>query len=128
MEENKEQIYRYSYKASTVEEKREAESILREYKKTELTDMEKLRLLQKKVNVFPQILSLSVGVIGLLIFGGGLAAVLETAFFALGIALSAVGAVVAFCAYPLYRYALNKRKSRYGEEIVRLCENLLKQE
>ena len=69
--------------------------------------------------------SLVSGVVGCLIFGLGLTMVLEWKILVWGILLMAVGSVPMAAAYPIYRKVLQKYKNRYGEEILRLSEELL---
>lgn len=71
--------FNYTYKAPTEAERREIESIKRQYEepKTEEGKLEKLRKLNNYVNGLATALSLVAGVLGLLIFGLGLAMVLE---------------------------------------------------
>ena len=70
--------------------------------------------------------ALTLGIIGTLIFGLGLALILEWNNLPLGTALSALGLVPILLAYPLYRAVLKRQKEKYAEEILQLSENLLK--
>ncbi|MBQ8320295.1 MAG: hypothetical protein IJX81_05385 [Clostridia bacterium] len=133
--EEKEQInveentYRYTYKTASLSEKREAESILRQYDEREETAVQKMRRLDAKVHNASICWGLIFGVVGTLTFGGGLALFLEGGreWFWLGALLGGIGAILAACAYPVFRLVKRKMKEKYGEEIVRLCEKILQE-
>ena len=73
----------------------------------------------------PTIWSLALGGVGALIFGLGLTMILEWSIWLWGVVLMAVGSVPMAIAYPVYKSVLKKYKNRYGEEILRLSEELL---
>ena len=62
--------FHYTYSAPTEEERREIESIRREYQPREKkeTDLERLRALDRKVKNLPMAVGLSLGVVGVLVF------------------------------------------------------------
>lgn len=125
MEENE---FKFTYKAPTEDERREIADIRRQYtvgKNKEETKLDRLRKLDNYVNSFSVIVGLVIGVFGTLIFGTGLSAILLNWSFALGIVLCILGFAVAICAYPAYAKTLNYNKKKYGEEILRLSEELL---
>ena len=119
--------FSYRYSAPTQEERKEIEDIRKRYMDEEKTQtpVERLRALDNRVRNTATAVGVSVGVVGTLIFGGGLALVLETAYTLWGIVLSAVGAVPTALAYPLYKTTLAKQKRKYGAEIVKLTDELL---
>lgn len=126
MEENTK--FEYSYTAPTEEERREIASIRRQYEdRTNSTEgkLERLRRLDALVNNTATALSLAVGVIGLLIFGLGMAMILEWSLSVWGVLVCAVSALPIAAAYPLYRRVLARGKKKYGEEILQLSEELL---
>jgi hypothetical protein len=51
--------------------------------------------------------------------------ILEWNIWFWGIVLMVIGAVPVALAYPVYKGVLKKYKNRYGEEILRLSEELL---
>lgn len=119
--------FNFKYTAPTEEERKEIDSIRRQYvtqEKTE-TKIEKLRRLDGMVKSVPTIWSLALGVVGALIFGLGLTMILEWSIWLWGTVLMAVGSVPMAIAYPVYKSVLKKYKNRYGEEILRLSEELL---
>ena len=119
--------FNYTYKAPTEEERREIESIKRQYEepKTEEGKLERLRRLNNYVNGLATALSLVAGVLGILIFGLGLTMVLEWSLLVGGIAVMIVGIPPMAIAYPLYNKVLKRNKKKYGNEILRLSEELL---
>ena len=122
--------FNYTYKAPTEEERREIESIKRQYepKNESENKLARLRKLNNYVNGLATSVSLAVGVIGLLIFGLGLAMVLEYQIIIGGVIVSAFGIPLIAIAYPIYNIILNKNKAKYGEEILKLSNELLNQE
>ncbi len=116
--------FHYTYSAPTEEERREIESIKREYQPREKNDLEQLRALNRKVQNPPVIVALTLGIIGVLIFGLGLTMILEWAIFLFGVIVCIIGAVVAAPAYFVYRHMLKRRKKKYGQKILNLCNAL----
>jgi hypothetical protein len=53
--------------------------------------------------------------------------ILEWNIWLWGIVLMAVGSIPIALAYPVYKKVLKKYKNRYGEEIIKLSEELLNQ-
>lgn len=119
--------FNFKYTAPSQEERKEIDSIRRQYAPQEKTEtkMEKLRRLDALVKNTAIIWSLCLGVVGALIFGLGLTMVLEWSVWLWGIALMIIGSVPMAIAYPVYKAVLQKYKNRYGEEILRLSEELL---
>ena len=121
--------FNYTYKAPTEEERREIESIKRQYepKNESESKIARLRKLNNFVNGLATSVSLAVGVIGLLIFGLGLAMVLEWQIIIGGVIVCILGVPPIAAAYPIYNIILNKNKAKYGDEILKLSNELLNQ-
>ena len=121
--------FNYTYKAPTEEERREIESIKRQYepKNESENKLARLRKLNNLVNGLATSVSLAVGVIGLLIFGLGLAMVLEWQIIIGGVIICILGIPPIAAAYPIYNIILNKNKAKYGDEILKLSNELLNQ-
>lgn len=120
--------FTYNYSAPTKEERREIQDIRRRYETKENNSeskLEKLRRLDKKVKNLPTILSLCLGIGGTLVFGLGLTMVLEWQKLVFGIVVMLVGGVLAALANVVYKLLFTKNKQKYGEEILRLSEDLL---
>ncbi|MBQ7368411.1 MAG: hypothetical protein IJW60_01715 [Clostridia bacterium] len=126
--ENKE--FNYNYVAPTDEERKEIDSIRKQYLPQEKveTKLERLRRLDSRVRNSAVIISLVLGVLGCLCFGFGLALVLEWNNWPLGVAFAVIGCVPMGLAYPVYTLVLKGNKKKYGAEILRLSEEILKKE
>lgn len=119
--------FEYSYSAPTEEERREIDGIRREYRPQPDGEnkLEKLRALDGKVKNPAVAVSLSFGILGLLIFGLGMAMVLKWQLYFGGIAVSVLGCVPMALSYPIYSVILKRNKRKYGGEILALSEELL---
>lgn len=123
MSENK---FKYTYSAPTQEERREIESIRAAYERNPRAEkLARLRRLNARVKNAAMSIALSLGVIGVLVFGLGMAMTLSWGMIAAGVAVSAAGIVPMALAAPAYNFILRRGKKKYGEEIVRLSEELL---
>lgn len=121
--------FNFKYTALSQEERKEIDSIRRQYCPSEQKEskLDRLRRLDARVKNSATIISLILGVLGLLTFGLGLTTILEWNNLLLGIVIMLVGSVPIALAYPVYLKILNKNKKRYGQEILSLSEELLNQ-
>ena len=119
--------FNFKYTAPTEEERKEIDSIRRQYAPQEKTEtkLERLRRLDGLVKNTAIIWSLVLGVVGTLVLGLGLTMILEWSIWLWGIVLMVIGSVPMAIAYPVYKSTLNKGKAKYGDEILRLSEELL---
>ena len=119
--------FNFKYTAPSQEERKEIDSIRRQYAPQEKTEtkLERLRRLDGLVKNTAIIWSLVLGVVGTLVFGLGLTMILEWSIWPWGIVLMVIGSIPMAIAYPVYKFALNKGKAKYGDEILRLSEELL---
>ena len=124
-----EKKFSYTYGAPTEEERREIESIRSEYSRDERSEkLERLRCLNARVKKTSTGVALTLGIVGLLVFGLGMTMILEWGILVGGIAVAAVGALPMAGAAPVYNLVLRREKQKYGPEIVRLSEELLGEE
>ncbi len=129
MEEKQETRYEYHYSSAQQEE---IDAIRRKYvteKPDEIEDkMVRLRRLDAGVEQIGTAWSLVVGVIGLLVFGLGMACILEWmgVWFVPGILIGLAGIAMMAVAYPLYRALTTWRRRRITPEILALTEELSK--
>ena len=110
MNENK---FEYTYRALSDEQKREISSIKERYDitaKTPAGAYEEIVRLDRKVKRTAMALAISVGAIGVLIFGLGLSMVLVWDIFVFGIVVCVIGVCPMIAAYPLYVITLKKNK------------------
>lgn len=122
--------FNYTYKAPTEQERREIESIKRQYEPQSNNEskLARLRKLNNYVNGMATSISLALGVVGLLVFGLGLAMVLEWKIITGGIIVAILGIPLIAVAYPVNNLVLNKNKKKYGKEILELSNELLNQD
>ena len=128
MDENKE--FNYTYSAPTAEEKKEIEYIRRQYVEKQEKQgvdekMQRLRALNSKVKSPALAISLTMGIVGTLIFGLGLSMVLEWGLLVWGSLVAIVGLAPIISAYWTHNKILERQKKKYGEEILRLSQELL---
>ncbi len=119
--------FNFKYSAPSQEERKEIDSIRRQYvpqEKTE-TKLERLRRLDGLVKNTAIIWSLVLGVVGTLVLGLGLTMILEWNIWLWGIVLMVLGCPPIAIAYPVYKLLLQKGKAKYGDEILSLSEELL---
>lgn len=120
--------FEYSYYSPTEQERKQIESIRKQYIKNpekNESKLDRLKKLNSKVISTATMVALIFGIVGCLIFGLGLTMVLEWNLFLWGIIVMLVGAFPMSIAYPLYNFTLKKGKFKYGEEILKLSEELL---
>lgn len=104
------------------------EQIRTKYTEKKHTDLEKLRELDKKAERPAKIFSITFGIIAILVFGVGLCIALGAieGSMSLGVIIGAVGIGLCLLNFLLYNLVLNCSKKKYGPEILRLSEELLK--
>ena len=119
--------FEYTYSAPTENERREIESIKKQYVPTQEKEdkLEKLRKLNKRVIQPPMIIGSATGVIGTLVFGLGMAMVLEWGIIVWGVMVGIIGAAFMAVAYSVYCVILRLTKKKYGKQIVELSNELL---
>lgn len=128
---NDDNKFSYTYSAPTEEERREIDSIRQRYVKQERNEeskLERLRKLDGKVRNPATIIALVFGIVGLLTFGFGLTSVLEWNLWTEGIVLMIVGFIPVALAYPIHGLILARNRKKYGDEIIKLTEELLSDE
>ena len=124
---NGEDKFDYTYSAPTESERREIESIKKQYEaQPEKQDkLGELRALNKRVTRPPVVIAVTVGIIGTLVMGLGMTMFLEWNITVWGVIVGILGVAVAAVAYPVYRAVLNLNKRKYGEKIIALSNELL---
>lgn len=121
--------FEFKYTAPTSEERREIESIKNRYlAQNKPSKLEYLRRLDRKVKNAPTLISLIIGLVGVLIFGLGLTMVLEWELWIGGIVVSCVALIPMLIAYPIYLKVGQKLKNKYSKEILEISEELLNEE
>ena len=117
----------FSYNYSAARNK-EVESIRKKYMPHEESKLERLKMLDLRVQMAGTIESLCFGIVGALVFGLGMCFFLDV--FAGAAWLSAlfmiIGTLIMIPAYPLYRRIARKTKAELTPEILRLSEEIMK--
>lgn len=119
----------YKYSAPTKEELREIEDIKCRYSTQENDTNDKLariRKLDARVKNGPMALSITLGIIGVLVFGLGLTMILEWQILVWGIVVMAVGCFPMAFAYKAHSLLFERNKKKYGEEILKLSDEVLR--
>lgn len=122
MQENSE-TFEYTYSA---EQQAEIEKIRAKYVPQTDSKLEQLRKLDASVTKPGTITGIALGVIGCLIFGGGMSCTLMGggSIFVIGIFLGVLGMVLMGIAYPVYKKITEKQKERIAPQILALTEEL----
>lgn len=109
-----------------------AEKLKKEYSagSKEVTKLDQLKALDKKVKKPAMIFSYIFGTIGALILGVGMCLAMKiiggtTAFMIVGIVVGSIGIVLVSINYSLYKTMVNNRKATYSKEILTLSDELL---
>ena len=123
-------VFEYNYSAKQQEE---VDAIKRKYlpqeeKAKELSKLDELKKLDKKVEMTATLWSIVVGVIGTLIFGTGMSLIMafETAMYTAGILSGILGIAGMALALPVYRRVLKKQREKAAPKILALTEELEK--
>lgn len=124
---NNEDKFNYVYSAPTESERREIESIKKQYMPTSEKEdkLEILRKLNQRVTQPPIIIGIAIGITGTLIMGLGMTMVLEWNIVVWGAIIGIIGVAIAATAYPIYKAILKRNKKRYGQQIIDLSNELL---
>ena len=119
--------FKYTYSALSEAERKEVEYIQSQYlSKDERTlKLDELRRLDRRVRVIPEVLGLTIGIVGLLIFGLGMAMILEWNILIWGVIVCIVGVVPMSIAYFAYKKTYIKLKDKYASDIINLSTQLL---
>lgn len=128
MDEKKKETFSYTYSAL---QQKEIRSIREKYEtpaREEKDKMEQLRRLDRSASVPGMAVSITVGVVGLLVFGLGMCCTTAWAdtLFYIGIVIGIVGIVGMIAAYPVYVRMTKKRREKLAPEILRLSDELMK--
>lgn len=122
--------FKFEYSAPTDIERKEILSIRNEYllAGADGDDMERLRAMHRHVKSLPSALSIIIGIIGTLIFGGGMAMFLEWNYTVSGAIVGVLGFIIALAAYPIYKILAKIMKKKYSDRIIKLSNEILGEE
>ena len=121
--------FKYEYNAPSMEERKEIDSIRRQYlpKDKTISKLDRLKALDRKVKNVSLIFPLTFGVVGLLLFGTSMTFFIEWIdIWYIGIPFAILGIPLMIIAYPSHLKILSKMKEKYSKEILELSDELLK--
>ena len=128
----KNEVFTYTYSAKQNDE---VKRIREKYLPTKESKMDKLRRLDRGVLQKASAVALTVGIVGILIFGLGLSLILSNLGevlgsnqIAVGVLIGIVGLILVCCAFKVYQITVQKERSRIAPEIIRLTDELIKGE
>ncbi|MBQ7319857.1 MAG: hypothetical protein IJW97_06765 [Clostridia bacterium] len=118
-------VFTYRYSAT---QNKEVERIRKKYLPREQSKLEELKRLDGRVQSAGLLQSLSLGVLGALVFGVGLSFGLGALSGAAWLAptLGAMGTVMMIPAYPVYKHIARKTREMLTPEILRLSDEIMK--
>lgn len=109
----------------SAKQQEEIKKIRQKYIPKEEDKMEQLRRLDKSAERTGTICSLVIGIIGTLIFGGGMSLSMTQENMILGIPIGIVGIILALVAYPLYTFVTKKQRQKISAQIIKLTDELI---
>ena len=106
-----------------------AESVAKDYMPKETNKVRQLKKLDERAKLPAFISSITLGIIGTLIFGIGMCFGLGVfgvgiVFNIIGVLIGIVGAAICIVNYPLYKMLLKKGKEKYAFEILELAKEI----
>ena len=118
------EIFTYQYSAK---QNREVECIRNKYLPREESKLERLKKLDRRVQNAGLIESLSVGIVGCLVFGIGMCFGLDIFPGAdwLSLLFGGIGTLIMIPAYPVYRRIYCKTKEKLSPEIIQLSDEII---
>ena len=126
MDDNKQgESFRFRYSAK---EQEELKRIRQKYLPSEEDKMQKGRKMDAHATNKATMISILIGVIGVLILGTGMCCcmVWQGKWFIPGIAVGILGMAAIGLAYPAYQCIAKKEREKIAQEILRLTEELIK--
>ena len=121
---------------NTNDQKFIARRIRTQYMEKQSTELDALRELDTKVKRPANVFAYTFGSISAIVMGAGMSLVMTDIGATIGIvsamipgiAIGVIGLGMALLTYPIYKGILNSRKKKYGNEILRLSEKIIKEE
>ncbi len=107
-----------------------AEAIANEYSKKDDSKVVALKKLDRKAKQPAEIFAYSNGIIMTLVFGLGMCLAMKVIgnSFALGIIIGIIGIIGIIINYPIYKKILKSNKEKYASDIIRLANEISKEE
>ncbi len=103
------------------------ERIRASYTEKEITKLDELKELDKKVKRPAQIFAYVYGSLSSLVLGTGMCLAMKVIgnSMALGIGIGLVGIALTLTTYPIFKAILKRRKNKYAKQIFELSDSLL---
>lgn len=117
----------YTYTSLSEKERQEVLKIKNEYSVDtgDKSKLEELRRLNRKVKRPSLIVMIVLLVVGTLVFGLGLAMVLEWNMLLYGVIVGVIGVLTLCITYPTYQAMLQSRQAKYADKILEIAKELL---
>ena len=121
----KEQQFEYSYDSEIAKEVRD---IQKKYIMEDKNALDRMRLIDRKIENRARIVSVISGMMGTLVLGAGMSLILVWGgiCFAIGIIVGLVGICIISAAYPIYRKTVTTLRKEHSEEINALAKKILR--
>ena len=121
----KEQQFEYSYDSEIAKEVRD---IQKKYIMEDKNALDRMRLIDRKIENRARIVSVISGMMGTLVLGAGMSLILVWGGigFAIGIIVGLVGICIISAAYPIYRKTVTTLRKEHSEEINALAKKILR--
>lgn len=119
------EVFEFTYSAM---EQAEIQRIRNKYLPKEETKLDQLKKLDASVTTRATTWAIVIGVVGCLVFGGGMSAVMvlgeDVVMLVAGIALGLLGMLLMGMAYPIYKRIVKKERARIAPQILALTEEI----
>lgn len=113
----------FTYSAKEAEE---AKKIRKSFVTGELSDIDRLRDIEKQANKNAIIPAITLGVLSALVFGTGLSLVLLPAgLFALGVVIGVIGIIGMSSSYLLYTRRMKAERAKYEDEVKTIADRII---
>ena len=113
----------FTYSAKEAEE---AKKIRKSFVTGELSDIDRLRDIEKQANKNAIIPAITLGVLSALVFGTGLSLVLlSIGLFALGVVIGVIGIIGMSSSYLLYTRRLKTERAKYEDEVKTIADRII---
>lgn len=119
------ETFRYTYSA---EQQEEIKNVRQKYLPQEDDKMQQLRRLDNSVSSKALVVSLTAGVVGVLLLALGVCCCIfwPDIWLVPGIVIGVIGVVIAGLAYPLHERVFKQEQKKIAPDILRLTDELLK--
>lgn len=108
---------------------KEIEEIRRKYLPKEVSKVEQVIQMDKKVEWLGTMASILIGTLGTLLFGIGMSCIMVlgdvTGIFSLGIVIGTIGIVIMTMAYPVYKKVIKKQRAKIATQMITICNEIL---